>query len=175
MKELARDLAHEALSLADSSASKVGVQSWFDSLNPSDHDRIDWVALASPVNEEEEDRKFEQGMADKYGPDAAIPPQAKSSQNSKIEKKAFDLSMNQDLQVGDKVIVRDHEGVITKLTRVHDVYQNEEEFNAWQDIYHNIGLTWLGNEIVTAMVDLGGIDEEFLFMKLKEFLQLNLH
>jgi hypothetical protein len=88
LKEIARELAHEALSLADSSASKVGVQSWFESLSPSDHDRIDWVALANPVNEEEEDAKFEQGMADKYGPDAAIPPQAKSSLEPKVEKKA---------------------------------------------------------------------------------------
>jgi hypothetical protein len=48
LKDLARTMAHEALRLADSAGAKVGVQSWFDSLSPSDHDRIDWVALASP-------------------------------------------------------------------------------------------------------------------------------
>jgi len=48
LKEIARELAHEALRLADSAGAKVGVQSWFDSLTPSDHDRIDWVALATP-------------------------------------------------------------------------------------------------------------------------------
>ena len=51
LKDLARDLAHEALRLADSSASKVGVQAWFESLHPSDHDRIDWDALANPTQE----------------------------------------------------------------------------------------------------------------------------
>jgi hypothetical protein len=91
LKELAREIAHEALSLADSSAAKVGVQNYIESLSPSDHDRIDWVALASPVNEEEEDAKFEQGMADKYGPDAAIPPKAKSSLEPKVEKKSSDF------------------------------------------------------------------------------------
>jgi hypothetical protein len=65
LKDLARDLAHEALRLADSSASKVGVQAWFESLHPSDHDRIDWDALANPTQENVE-----------------------SAQNPKIEKKA---------------------------------------------------------------------------------------
>jgi hypothetical protein len=54
LKELAREIAHEALSLADSSAAKVGVQNYIESLSPSDHDRIDWVALASPQQEEVE-------------------------------------------------------------------------------------------------------------------------
>lgn len=48
LKEVARELAHESLRLADSAGAKVGVQSWFDSLKPSDHDRIDWVKLATP-------------------------------------------------------------------------------------------------------------------------------
>jgi hypothetical protein len=65
LKDLARELAHEALRLADSAASKVGVQAWFESLHPSDHDRIDWDALANPTQENVE-----------------------SAQNPKIEKKA---------------------------------------------------------------------------------------
>lgn len=54
LKEVAREIAHESLRLADSAASKVGVQAWFELLKPSDHDRIDWVALASPQQEEVE-------------------------------------------------------------------------------------------------------------------------
>ena len=97
LKEIARNIAHEALRLADDSGAKVGVQSWFDSLSPSDHDRIDWVALANPVNEEEEDAKFEQGMADKYGPDAVLPEFRdqiipKSSLEPKVEKVAAGAS-----------------------------------------------------------------------------------
>ena len=51
LKEVARELAHEALRLADSAGAKVGVQSWFEALKPSDHDRIDWVSLANPQAE----------------------------------------------------------------------------------------------------------------------------
>jgi len=65
LKDLARELAHEALRLADSAGAKVGVQAWFESLHPSDHDRIDWVALANPTQENVE-----------------------SAQDPKIEKKA---------------------------------------------------------------------------------------
>ena len=36
-------------------------------------------------------RKFEEEMARKYGPDAAIPPQAKSSLEPEVEKKASDF------------------------------------------------------------------------------------
>ena len=57
LKELARELAHEALRLADSSAAKVGVQNYTGSLSPSDHDRIDWVALATPQVEAESSLK----------------------------------------------------------------------------------------------------------------------
>jgi len=62
LKDLARELAHEALRLADSASSKVGVQSWFESLKPSDHDRIDWVKLANPQTEEQEMAEFNKDM-----------------------------------------------------------------------------------------------------------------
>ena len=57
LKEIALKLAHESLRLADSAGAKVGVQSWFESLKPSDHDRIDWVTLASPQVEAESSLK----------------------------------------------------------------------------------------------------------------------
>ena len=88
LKELAREKAHEALRLADSAGAKVGVQAWFESLTPSDHDRIDWVKLANPVSEEEEDRKFEEEQKRKYGEDYVGPAGFESSQDPKIEKKA---------------------------------------------------------------------------------------
>jgi hypothetical protein len=83
------------LSLADSAASKVGVQAWFESLQPSDHDRIDWYALANPKSEEEEDIEFEREQLRKYGPEAVHPDFRKdvlpeSSQDPKIEKNAAD-------------------------------------------------------------------------------------
>jgi len=119
LKEIALNLAHESLRLADSAGAKVGVQSWFESLQPSDHDRIDWVALASPVNEEEEDAKFEQGMADKYGPDAAIPPQAKSSLKSKIEKKAVKVEFVEE---------EGTQGSLESLTKfLNSKFRNQEQ------------------------------------------------
>jgi hypothetical protein len=93
LKELARDLAYEALRYADSAAGKLGVQSWYEGLTPSRHDRIDWAALASPKSEEEEDIEFEKEMGRKYGPESVLPEFRKdvfpeSSQDPKIEKKA---------------------------------------------------------------------------------------
>ena len=92
LKELARELAHEALQDADNAAGKFGVQAWFESLSPSDHDRIDWVALANPKTSEEEDLEFEREQLRKYGPEAVLPEfkedVTKSSKNPKIEKKA---------------------------------------------------------------------------------------
>lgn len=93
LKEIARNIAHESLRMADSSGAKVGVQSWFDSLSPSDHDRIDWVALASPKSSEDEDLEFEREQGRKYGPDAILPEfrdqvNPKSSLEPKVEKKA---------------------------------------------------------------------------------------
>ena len=95
LKEIARNIAHEALRLADDSGAKVGVQSWFDSLSPSDHDRIDWVALANPKSSEDEDLEFEREQGRKYGPDAVLPEfrdqvNPKSSLEPKVEKTAYD-------------------------------------------------------------------------------------
>jgi hypothetical protein len=87
LKEIARDIAYNNLHDGVEGASLYADFN-VESLVPSEHDRIDWVALANPVDEEEEDRKFEEEMARKYGPDAAIPPQAKSSLEPKVEKKA---------------------------------------------------------------------------------------
>jgi hypothetical protein len=78
LKDLARNLAHEALQLADSAAGKVGVQAWFESLTPSDHDRIDWDALANPTQENVE-----------------------SAQDPKIEKKALWQDHIQTVYNGD--------------------------------------------------------------------------
>jgi hypothetical protein len=79
LKELARDIAHEALRDADNAAGKFGVQAWFELLQPSDHDRIDWVALANPKSEEQEMEEFNKEMG------------YESSQTPKIEKKADHL------------------------------------------------------------------------------------
>ena len=92
LKEIARDIAYTNLHDGVERASMYANFN-VESLSPSDHDRIDWGGLANPVNEEEEDAKFEQGMADKYGPDAVLPEfkdqinKPKSSQNKMFMKK----------------------------------------------------------------------------------------
>jgi hypothetical protein len=143
LKEIARYIAHESLRLADSAGAKVGVQSWFDSLSPSDHDRIDWVALASPVNEADEDLKFEQEQMDKYGPDAVNPDfkdqvKPRSSLEPKVEKIAAD---------GSKCIKCD------KVHKLEDMVKNEHgagylckshasEWNKDASLKKQAGTTW---------------------------------
>jgi hypothetical protein len=66
---------------------------------------------------------------------------------------AFDFTMNQDLNIGDKVnFGNEREGIIYQITRVHDIYENEEDFNNTQETYGNTGLSWEGNEIMTVHI-----------------------
>lgn len=89
LKDLARDMAHEALRLADSAGAKVGVQSWFESLKPSDHDRIDWVALANPqVAESSLETKAESNDCPYCGKDKEMFSHEFCMPGSKGEKKA---------------------------------------------------------------------------------------
>lgn len=51
LKGLAREIAQDTLSTKTNAGGDIA-QMWFDSLKPSDHDRIDWVALATPQTTE---------------------------------------------------------------------------------------------------------------------------
>ena len=77
-----------------------------------------------------------------------------------VDTKAFDFSVNQDLNLGDPVQISEGNGHVVKLDRVQDVYSSEEEFNATQETYGNMGLSWEGNEIMTVFVDLGDAEVE---------------
>ena len=95
LKEIARDIAYNNLHDGVENAGMYANFN-FSSLAPSDHDRIDWVALANPVNEEEEDLEFEREQLRKYGPEAVNPDFKdqiipKSSLESKVEKVASDF------------------------------------------------------------------------------------
>jgi hypothetical protein len=114
------------------------------------------------------DPQFTAKLTKKYKPGKRAFPAALQNAMEKraaIEKAAHDFENNQDLQVGDKV----KGGVITKVTRVQDVYANEEEFNNYQEMYGSSGLSWEGNEIMTVDIDKGGIEEEeFIYNVEKE-------
>jgi hypothetical protein len=68
--------------------------------------------------------------------------------------KAFDFTMNQDLDIGDKVKSGRFEGKIVKITRVQDVYADEEDFEHTEEVIgHSEGLSWQGNKIMTVHIE----------------------
>jgi uncharacterized Zn finger protein (UPF0148 family) len=70
-----------------------------------------------------------------------------------LKKESYNFAVNQDLQVGDQVSFGENRtGTVMTLLHVQDVYANEEEFNSYKDMYGNEGLTWAGNEIVSASI-----------------------
>lgn len=71
-----------------------------------------------------------------------------------VEKKAFDFTSNQDVVVGDEVQSGHHtKGKVVEISRVQDVYSDEETFNHYQEMYGNKGLSWEGNEIMTVHIE----------------------
>lgn len=90
-------------------------------------------------------------------------PQLKSKVESK-KIKAFDFTINQDLDIGSTVKSGHFAGKIVKVTRVQDVYADEEEFNNVTD-YGNEELSWDGNEIMTVHIELpsGSQIEKFVY------------
>jgi len=138
LKEVARELAHEALRLADSAGAKVGVQSWFDSLKPSDHDRIDWVKLANPKTVEQEeaeemaDFNKDMGYDDSEGP-VQLPKMPRSSLEPKVEKESAGVEDVMRGQAGNrgigKVWIKDSYDGSTVTMSSH--FGSKEEFDKW--------------------------------------------
>ena len=87
--------------MADSAGAKVGVQSWFESLKPSDHDRIDWVALASPQVEAESSLKQAYVMKCKCG-DRIGDHKDMKGKCSKCGCWAFEVMPQQDEEILEK-------------------------------------------------------------------------
>ena len=82
---------------------------------------------------------------------------------------AFDFSKGQDIKVGDTVSYRgDKTGKVLSVSRVQDVYSDQEEFEDFAEGYGSDGLSWDGNEIMTVAVGDDMFSEEFFIYEVNK-------
>lgn len=92
------------------------------------------------------------------------PGSAKVPSMPVVEAVEKDFAVNQDVNVGDKVIIHGKQGTVTEVRRTQDVYKDEQDFERFKEIYGLTGLDWVNNSIVTVYVeydDNPGIDVEY--------------